>query len=78
MRLFILSKIFLYITSKKKLKSFLSMTEIKRQRHQCPHLLKIRPDALYQLQSNTENKVTTRRATDNAVSFSRKRHRFQI
>ena len=45
MWLFILSKIFLYFTSKKKLKSVLSMTEIKRQRHRFPHLLEIRPDA---------------------------------
>ena len=45
MRLFKLSKIFLYFTSKKKLKSVLSMTEIKRQRHRFPHLLEIRPDA---------------------------------
>ena len=54
------------------------MTEIKRQRHQCPRLLKIRPDASYWLQSNTENKVTTRRATDTPVASSRKRCRFQI
>jgi len=54
------------------------MVEIKRQRHRFPHLLEIRPDAQYRLQSNTENKVTTRRATDTLVVSSRKRCRFQI